>query len=394
MRTLYSTAIVGLLAMGVGCDDNKMVVAGGNTGECNVSNARLSGTQWVMWEAMPDGTSRENPRARMKFYDGEEGGLKVDYTVGSPYEVQTYDCTLGEKEVNCLEEPKLFDWCLSLEVHEPGSCTADRLKEIGAPNATTAELQKAMDDVKTELAMVAEKTKDDPRLLAQYKLSKNTLANKLQGILDVRVKEKRCELSVSDQYMTLYNGKKIVDSNPVGTNPFRQDKENTWLYENCKEGTKFLALDMAEPPTDEQLKSIDPKRQFSSTDTVYYHYVGLKHVEAEEGCSYSADTWAQWKPKASNVAMNTMDCDYEVPILDEDDNPVMDGDNVKSKRIKKCVVWTDSHMWKGDVEALKYVGDDETSPRAMYGMTRYKTCADGERKKIDTICAAARIMDM
>ena len=84
----------------------------------------------------------------------------------------------------------------------------------------------------------------------------------------------------------------------------------------------------------------------------------------------------------------------EVPILDEDDNPVMDGDNVKSKRIKKCGVWTDSHMWKGDVEALKYVGDDETSPRAMYGMTRYKTCDDGERKKIDTICAAARIMDM
>jgi hypothetical protein len=92
--------------------------------------------------------------------------------------------------------------------------------------------------------------------------------------------------------------------------------------------------------------------------------------------------------------MNVADCDYEVPVLDADGNPVMDGENVKSKRIKKCVVWTDSHMWKSDMEALKYVGDDESTPRAMYGMSRYKTCADGKKIELDTICAAARVMDM
>lgn len=383
MRIVVTTALVGLLGLATGCEERKTFTAGKGVEECNVSNTRLAGSQWVMWEAMPDGTSRSNPRARMKFYE-EEGELKVDYTVGSPYEVHTYECSLGDGEVNCREEAKLFDWCLSLEVFQEGSCTPEKLKEFGAEGASNAEIAKAMEDVKKELALVAEKAKEDPRFLAQYKLSKNTLANKLQGVLDVRVREKKCQLLVTDQYMTIYNGQRLVDSNPVGTNPFVQDKDNTWLYENCEEGTKFLAMSQEKPPTDEEIRGLNPTRQFGSADTVHYHYIGLKNVEAEEGCTYSADLWAQWKPKAQGVEMQTMDCDYSIPDPE---------DETKSRKISKCVNWTSSHVWKDDVEGLKYVGDDETTPRAFYGMTRYKTCG-GKKEELDTICASTRVMEL
>lgn len=358
--------------------------------ECDVTNRKLSGTQWVMWEAMPDGSNRANPRARMKFYK-EEGLLKVDYTVGSPYEMHTYDCIVGPKEVRCAEEPKLFDWCLALEVWQEGACNAQKLREIaGDVELTGKEIAEAQADVRKELALATEKFKDDPRMMQQYKMSKNFLGNKLQGLLSVRVREEKCQLIVNDQYMTLHNGKRIVDSNPVGTNPFVKDEGGEWLWENCKEGTKFLALQQESPPTDEELKNIDPKRQFASTDTVHYHYIGLKDVEAKEGCTYTADEWIQWKPGKKGMEMQTVDCDYTVPVEGEETE---DG-KPKTKKISKCVVWQGQHVWKDDVDSLKFVAEEETTPRGFYGLTRYESCPGEEKKELDTICASTRIMEL
>ena len=386
MRPYLPVALLLTAALALpACEERKKFTAGGDVGECNVTNQTLAGTQWVMWEAMPDGPNRANPRARMKFYK-EEGKLKVDYSVGSPYEIHSYDCYVGEKEVNCFEEPKLFDWCLSLEVHESGSCNTQKLQELaGDLQLEGADISKAQEEVREELKLVNEKFKENPAMMAQYKRSKNFLGNKLQGLLDVTMNEKRCQLRVTDQYMTIFNGKKLVDSNPVGTNHFVQDKDNTYLYDNCMEGTKFLALEQANPPSDEELKSIDPKRQFGSSDVVNYHYIGLKHVEAKEGCTYSADSWVQWKPGSKDMKMEVVDCDYTVP--DESDPK-------KGKKISKCVVWKGNHTWAPNVEDLKFVSDDESTPRAFYGLTRYQTCADGKKEELDTICAAARIMEM
>jgi hypothetical protein len=385
MRTLSIPVLAGLMLLGPGCEERNKIVAGRGVDECNVTNMTLSGTQWVMWEAMPDGTSRANPRARMKFYEEDEM-LKVDYTVGSPYEVHTYECRLAADEVKCAEEPRLFDWCLSLEVHKAGSCTPARLQEIAGPGMELepAEIAEAQQKVKEELELVAKRAEENPRFLAQYKLSKNTLANKLQGILDVRVRERKCQLMVTDQYMTIYNGQKVVDSNPVGTNPFVQDKDNTWLYENCVEGTRFLAMSQETPPTDEELKALDPKRQFGASDTVHYHYVGVQNIKPEEGCTYSADLWAQWKPKAKDVAMEVVDCEMMVPSEDDPE---------KGEKLTKCVQWSSDHVWKDDMERLEFVSDMGTAPRAFYGMTRYKTCG-GEKEKLDTICASTRVMKL
>lgn len=383
MRALSFASVLALLAGATACDNNTRQI-GGAAEECKVTLNNLAGTQWLMYEAMPgDVDDRPNPRARMRFRQ-TDSGLKMDYSVGSPYEMHTYNCRVGPREINCTEEAKLVDWCLSLEVNEPGSCTPAKLRELGAVGFDSGALADAAATARKEVSSVIEQTKDNPRALAQYKLARNNLGNKLQGIVDIRVNEKRCQLIITDQYMTIFNGQKLVDSNPVGTNPFVQDKENTWLYENCLEGTKFLAFSQETPPTDEELKSLDPRRQFTNKDTVHYHYVGLKDVEAKEGCTYSADTWAQWKPKEQGVAMETMACDFTIP---EGDDPT------KGRRIKKCVKWSASHQWT-DTEPLSYVGEDEKSPRAFFGMTRYRTCDGGEKEKIDTICASTRVMEM
>jgi hypothetical protein len=363
------------------CDGGSGAGGAGPTAEepeCTVSNTKLAGTTWLMAEAMPDNTVRNNPRARMKFVE-EDGMLKVDYSVGSPYEVQRYECKVSGEEVNCREKPKLADWCRTLEVHQAGSCTATKLRELGAVDSTDAEINKAIGEAR----MQVEAAKKDTATWPQFQRANNFLGNKLQGLLDVRVRDKKCQLMVTDQYMTIFNGQRIVDSNPVGTNPFNLDKTGTWLFENCKEGTKFLALAQQTPPTDQELQSLDPKRQFASTDTIYYHYIGLKNLEAVEGCTYSADLWSQWKPKAQDVPINTMDCKVMVP--DEKDP-------TKGKAVTKCVSWTSDHVWKDQVEELKFVADDESTPRAFYGMTRYKTCNGGAKEKLDTICASARVL--
>jgi len=380
-------AVVSLVAFNLvfvaGCDEGTGVTTRGGAGdepECTLSNSKLAGTTWLMAEAMPDTTVRNNPRARMRFYD-EDGMLKVDYSVGSAYEVQKYECRLAGEEVSCREKPKLSDWCRTLEVHQPGSCTAAKLRELGAIDSTDADINKAIGEARMQI----EAAKKDTATWPQFQRANNFLGNKLQGLLDLRVREKKCQLMVTDQYMTIFNGTRIVDSNPVGTNAFNQDKEGTWLFENCQEGTKFLAMSQQAAPTDKELQSLDPKRQFVSTDTIYYHYIGLKHLEAVEGCAYSADLWTQWKPKAQDVPVSTMDC--KVMVADEKDPS-------KGKPVTKCVNWTSDHVWASQMEDLKFVADDETTPRAFYGMTRYKSCGGAPKEKLDTICASARVMSV
>jgi len=382
MRAVTAAALVLATGLFGACENQNTIEIGGSAEPCNLTLNNLAGTQWVMLEAMPDKTDRQNPRARLRFRQAETG-LKVDYSVGSPFEMHTYDCSVGPREMKCVEEPKIVDWCLSLEAHKEGSCTMAKLREFGASGVDDSDIASAISEARKELASVTEQAKDNPRLLAQYKLARNNLGNKLQGLLDMRVNEKRCQLIITDQYMTIYNGQRLVDSNPVGTNPFVQDKTNTWLWENCIEGTKFLALEQEKPPTDQEINQIDPRRQFSSKDTVHYHYVGLKNIEAKEGCAYSADTFAQWKPKDSGVEIGTMECDFTIP---EGNDPK------KGRRVRKCVNWSASHVWS-DTAGLSFVSDDENMPRAFFGMTRFEQCGDGEKKKLDTICAAARIVD-
>ena len=118
------TVAIGALGLLVGCGEG----SDANQQTCTVTNETLNDTQWVMWEALPEGEYRENPMARMKFFQ-EDNIQKVSYTVKSPGDVYEYSCEekMGKgneiKEWFCKEEAHIRDWCQALEVHQAGSCS-------------------------------------------------------------------------------------------------------------------------------------------------------------------------------------------------------------------------------------------------------------------------------
>jgi hypothetical protein len=348
------------------------LVACGDAGDgvdverCTLSNQDINETQWVMWEALPGGKTRENSMARMQFFQ-EEGVQKVRYTVKSLADAYLYTCEAkhadgqrgqGIKEWFCKEETHLRDWCQALEVVQEGSCTAAKLQELGA-EGTPKEFEDGIKKAKETVA----KYRDQPTW-GQFRLNNNTLANKLQGLLYVKMKkvrakstEQRCQLSVTDMYMTLYEGRRIEDSNPVGTNPFIQTKE-AYDYAHCTDPAGLRDYSKATLPKD--LSTIPRRRLYEVGQTVYYHYMGEVAVKAVEGCTYSRDVSAQWRPVSTGE---------EVAVSEQG-----------------VVQWNTSHAWT-DLEALKLINDQ--APTGILKMERYQTCADGKKETIDVLCTPA-----
>lgn len=356
------TVGVGALGLLVGCGGG----SGADEQTCAVTNETLNDTQWVMWEALPEGKYRENPMARMKFFQ-EDGVQKVSYTVKSPGDVYEYSCEekMGKgneiKEWFCKEKEHIRDWCQALEVHQAGSCTQASLEALGA-SGTPKEFEDAI-----KLAKETVDTYRDKPTWTQFKLNNNNLGNKLQGLLYVKMKkvrakakDQRCQLSVTDMYMTIYEGRRVEDSNPVGTNPFIQS-EAAYDYEHCTDPAGLFDFASATLPEDKS--TIPNRRMYEPGQEVYYHYIGDKEVKATEGCSYSVDTSAQWKPVASG---------QEVAVSAEG-----------------VVQWNTSHKWN-DIDALKTVND--LNPAGIFKMVRYKTCADGKKETIDVLCTPAFVV--
>ena len=350
-----------VLLFGCGGGSNDIVI-GGSTGDCALTNETLDGTQWVMWEAMPTGDSRENYMARMKFFQ-EDGKQKLRYTVKSPGDVYTYGCKEryktkdnpadGIKEWVCKEESHIQDMCQALEAHEEGSCTIEKLKEFGAVGSAE-EFEKDMGAAMKTVAKYRGKPDWD-----RFKLNNNNLGNKLQGIVYAKVNTKKCQLMVTDMYMTIYNGKRLEDSNPVGSNPFVQSDEE-FMYEHCLDPINLLDWPSAELPKD--LRTIPRQRVNAFNQPVHYHYMGQKEVKAVEGCNYSMDLYAQWRAKEMGIS---------VPVGE-----------------KGVVQWNTTHTWT-DMDALKLIA--ETKPGGILTMVRYKQCAEGEKEQIDVLCNAAWI---
>ena len=348
---------IGALSLLVGCGDT-----GSGTADerCTVTNETINETQWVMWEALPGGQYRENAMARMKFFE-EDGTQKVSYTVKSPGDVYVYVCEdqRGKgneiKEWFCKEESHIRDWCQALEVHQEGLCSSSKLQELGA-EGTPKEFEDAIKEGRETVA----KYRGTPNW-AQFRLNNNNLGNKLQGFLYVKMKkvrakaaDQRCQLSVTDMYMTLYDGRRVEDSNPVGTNPFIQTKE-PFEFEHCTDPTALFDYSSATLPEDKT--TIPARRLHELEQTVYYHYIGQKDAKATEGCAYSVDTYAQWKPISTG---------QEVTVA-------ADG----------LIQWNMSYAWT-DLNSLKVVNDQ--NPTGVMKMVRYKTCADGKKEKIDVLC--------
>ncbi|MBT3219453.1 MAG: hypothetical protein HN348_10210 [Proteobacteria bacterium] len=319
---------------------------------CSESFDTLDGSTYVMLEAMPDKSEVPNPMARMKFYK-EEGNLKVKYTAKSLGDVFTYECakrgTGDKEELVCKETPRLVEWCTALLVYESDSCTVAKLKEMGAENVPDDKIKAAIKEAQADF----DKNKDN----ARYRLMNNNLGNALQGLLFVSVNNKRCNLMIDDMYMTMYNGNRVEDYNPVGKNPFVKSDES-YLFEHCEDAHSIVDLDSDKVPKD--LSKIDPSRFHLVDQQVYYHYVGGEVTKAEEECTYSYDTYAQWEPVAKQVGV--------VP-------------NEKGE-----LNWTTAHTFKEDgrvqVQGGQWGG--------VYHIIRQKECK-GKKETIDVICNSAPI---
>jgi hypothetical protein len=321
---------------------------------CTLSLDGLEGTTWVMDDPQPDGTTKENLMARMQFRT-EDGQLKMDYTVKSPVNSYTFDCTRkgegGGAELECFEPPRIKDWCLALEAFEEGSCTPPELREYGIPDSVSkSDVVKAIKEAKAEVKKMKE-----AKAWEKSRIRYNNLGNPLQGRVYVAVNARTCTLKITDNYMTIYNGEQKEDSNPVGTNPFVKYEAGPLLFESCGPGRIVADLETEELP--DKLPA-PPKHEFG-TD-IWYHYVGGESIKPEDGCAYSMDTWAQWKPVSTGV---------EAPIVDGK------------------VVWKAKHAF-GDADKDALHQGNPMAPMGVFSMVRYKDCA-GKKEKIDTVCGVA-----
>lgn len=324
------------------------------TPPCTLTLDGLEGTTWVMDDPQPEGGTKANLQARMQFRT-EDGQLRMDYTVKDPVNSYTFDCTKkgeGEDaELECFEPPRIKDWCLALEAWEEGACTPPALREFGIPEEVSkTDVVAAIKEAKAHIKELKDNEAWDKRRLAY-----NNLGNPLQGRVYVAVNTRTCTLKITDNYMTIYNGDQREDSNPVGTNPFVKYEEGELLFESCGPGRIVADLETEELP-----KELGAPGQHEFGTEIWYHYVGGEHVEAEEGCTYSLDTWAQWKPKDKGL-----------------EQEIIDGK----------VHWKASHTFgEEDKEALHQL--NPMKPMGIFSMVRYKECG-GEKEKLDTVCGVA-----
>lgn len=330
--------------------------AGVSADACDLGFDTLEGRTFVMAEAQPDQTYKDNPMARVKFVKGENG-LEAKYTAKSISDVYTYFCNDPkgegeEREMYCAEKERPKDWCQALEVHEPGSCSRKALKKLGIEKTSDEDLLKAVKEARATVKEYRDKG-EDSREWKNFQLNNNNLGNKLQGRLYVKMDTERCRLSLSDMYFTIHQGKKVEDTNPVGINPFVESDES-FMFEHCDEGRNVVAgLKEEEPPED--LSTIPQVQEHSVGDKVNYFYLGEKANKAEEGCTYSADVWLSWKPGPTGIEVQ----------------PDEDG----------ALWWKTSHTWTDD-QVIDYAGKKV----GLFEMVRYKTCGGGEKEKINTTC--------
>jgi hypothetical protein len=291
-RLTAAAALAALTAL-VGCEDkpSKLSVGTAPAVACDLKAEGLAGTEWVINRINPDKTEVPDHAARLKFFD-EGGKLKAKYNVMSVAAMYTYDCEVTPNGLTCKEAPKPKDYCQAL-VAGKAECTPETLKAIAA-DLTDEQIATGIKEANEVIA----KFKGGPDW-GKFEFNNNNLGNKLRGILYVKVNDKQCNLRVTDNYMTIYNGKKLEDSNPVGTNAFVKNSLGELLWEDCKDTTSFIPLGAEGFPADPA--KAQPVVLHPAGSTVHYYVLAADLQAPVEGCSYSYQTWLSGKPLAKDL---------------------------------------------------------------------------------------------
>ncbi|MFH1469977.1 MAG: hypothetical protein ABIO70_36670 [Pseudomonadota bacterium] len=287
--------------------DKPKVVLGQRASSCDLNVGNLPGTQWVLLQINPDKSETPNNQTRLKIYE-EGGSVKAKYTVSSYSDVYTYNCkqqeSAGKQELFCKEEPKVKDWYQALYV-------AGKDTSIEAIRAIDGDVTQTQYDEGAKNAQEIIKKFEGTDKWDSFKFQNNNLGNKLQGLVYLSIDERKCRLMITDMYMTIYDGKRLEDSNPVGTNPMVQS-EDELSYEHCTDSADLIPTKTAEFPksADEAAEAFCAPNHgcfFSTGETAYFQYVGQDGREATEGCTYTFDTWKDWKPGVKGQAAQIVD---------------------------------------------------------------------------------------
>jgi hypothetical protein len=297
--SVFAATALFLSLSGCGGDDasKKTITMGKKSGECTLSFDGLDGTEWVYLRANPDRTDTPDPmQGRMKF-SAEAGSITAKYNVGSRSDMYEYECdSPTETRMICREKSHAKDYCQALAVAGK-TCTPESLRAID-PSLSDDEVAKGI----AEGMANVEKYKGTPKWKS-FVFNNNNLGNKLFGQMYVKVNKRNCSLRVTDNYITVYNGKKIEDSNPNGTNEFVKNELGELLWEHCTESSNLLAIDTADFPKDPQ--NARHQGKWSAGKAVNFWYLGADAMEAPEGCSYNFDTWVDGKPLAKAATPGT-----------------------------------------------------------------------------------------
>jgi hypothetical protein len=276
----------------VACEERepkKKIVLGSTAGDCDVEINNMAGTEWLYLRANADKSETPDHKVRLKFVS-EDGATKAKYNVGSLSDIYTYNCTIESEELVCREEAKVKDFCQAL-VAGGGECNAETLRKVDR-SLTDAQIKEGMAEAEKVMAKYKGTSKWE-----QFAFQNNNLGNKLQGLLYAKVDKRRCRMRVTDNYMTIYNGKRIEDSNPQGTNPFVKNEQGELLWEHCTDSATLVDNKSADKPRSTK-RTV---RHAAGTD-IHFWYLGDDWKRAKDGCSYSYDLWLDGKPHKKGLA--------------------------------------------------------------------------------------------
>lgn len=299
---------------------------------CDLTFDTLPGTVWLYPKPQPDGSTKPDPTARLRFRS-EGGALKADYTAGSVSDVYKYDCTLNGEIATCLEtDPHADAFCHAWAATHDGVC--DPAGVAAATGIPQAEFDKVAPKVNEEL----KKLKGDE--IAQQRKMDNSPNNKLRSVIQIAVDKARCGVTIVDKYQTMVDGKLNQYENQIGTAKFAKSTGDEYIWESCKDADSAWA-----PGPDDKVLAVQP------AGTIKFSSILQKDQKGAASCTYTADIYADWVKKQEGLT--TTDDKQYGPRWDT---------TVTFGEAGKHVVYFD----------------------------RYKTC-DGKKESIGLSCAMVRV---
>lgn len=325
---------------------------------CELTVDTLADKVFVESKILADRSETPDPMARVKFVKKDDG-LHALYTVKNGLHVYDYVCGEGARpgEIKCVTKPDLKRVCLAFEVNADGSCTPEAIAALGfGVPFTDEEITKTAEEVRKLVAEAKAGSAWDA-----FKITYNNVANALQGLFFVKVDSAKCRIVVDDMMMTVHDGKKKEDYNPIGTNPFVPATEE-YLFEDCT--SEGWLLDLDEPALPAKMEDVPRVRNHATGKEMFYHYAGDKDLTPVEGCTYTIDTWATWRPVQKGQAVEVVDGKLQ---------------------------WKTAHTWPADTgKVLVGIEAGQALMGGFFHLARRKTCG-GATETIDVLCNATRL---